>query len=71
MEVQQHLPIQSFTFSSVDKDWRELIESATANPSVMTVCLKEGDLCIMCSLCTVRTILNRLMIHVVVMCLAP
>ena len=41
-EVQQHLPAQSFTFSSVDKEWRELVESATANPSVMAVCLKEG-----------------------------
>ncbi|CAI8029236.1 Dynein heavy chain 9, axonemal, partial [Geodia barretti] len=44
-EVQTHLPAQSFTFSSVDKDWRDLIQSATANPSVMTVCLKEGLLC--------------------------
>ena len=42
VEVQQHLPSQSFTFSSVDRDWRELVESATVNPSVMTVCLKEG-----------------------------
>ena len=41
-EVQQHLPTQSFTFSSVDKEWRELLESAATNPSVMTVCLKDG-----------------------------
>ena len=41
-EVQQHLPTHAYTFSNVDKEWRELMKQTSKNPAVINVCLKEG-----------------------------
>ena len=41
-EVQQHLPTHVYTFSNVDREWRELMKTTAKNPAVINVCLKEG-----------------------------
>jgi hypothetical protein len=41
-EVQQHLPSHVYTFSNVDREWRELMKTTAKNPAVINVCLKEG-----------------------------
>lgn len=43
-EVQQHLPNHVYTFSNVDREWRELMKATSKNPAVINVCLKEGEL---------------------------
>ena len=41
-EVQQHLPTHVYTFSNVDREWRDLMKTTVKNPAVINVCLKEG-----------------------------
>ena len=41
-EVQQHLPTHVYTFSNVDREWRELMKTIAKNPAVINICLKEG-----------------------------
>jgi hypothetical protein len=42
-EVQQHLPSHVYTFSNVDREWRDLMKTTAKNPAVINVCLKEGE----------------------------
>ena len=42
-EVQQQLPTHVYTFSNVDREWRELMKTTAKNPAVINVCLKEGE----------------------------
>lgn len=60
-DVQQHLAAQAFTFSSADREFRELMALTKMNPAVLSICLKEGQ----CSTSCVHTIL-----YVVSMCIA-
>ena len=43
-EVQQHLPTHVYTFSNVDREWRDLMKTTAKNPAVINVCLKEGKM---------------------------
>ena len=44
VDVQQHLAQEAFTFSNVDREFRELMAQAKKNPAVLSICLKDGKL---------------------------
>ena len=52
-EVAQHLPTPHFVFSTVDKEWKELMAATARNPSLLSTCLKEGINCMNMYTCTV------------------
>lgn len=41
-EAVQHLPTPHFNFTTMDKEWRELMKTTSKSPNVLSICLQEG-----------------------------
>lgn len=42
-EAAQHLPTPHFNFTTIDKEWRELMKTTSKSPNVLSTCLQEGN----------------------------
>lgn len=43
-EAAQHLSTAHFNFTTVDKDWKQLLSNTSKGPNVISTCLQEGSL---------------------------
>ena len=43
-EAVQHLPTSHFNFTTIDKEWRELMKTTSKSPNVLSICLQEGKM---------------------------
>ena len=41
-EAAQHLPSTHFNFSTINKEWKQLLKSTAKSPNVIQCCLQEG-----------------------------